>query len=643
MPSTQLNLPDLPVLSPDPSEPGGSDWSSEALHQSLSAEHRGEVYTRPEVVAFMLDLAGYLADTRLSALRVLEPAAGDGAFAREIVTRLIQSFLRQGGNPAAAFAQLRHCLVAVEVFAPNAHALRAELAATARRAGLDDDTSHRLAAAWVIIGDFLQITLADDFDLVVGNPPYVRQESIPEPLLAQYRRRFATLYNRADLYVLFFERGLHLLKPGGRLAFICSDRWMKCAYGKPLRSLVAAHFHLDAFVDMVDTPAFTREVIAYPAITVISRPSRPSLKTLVAFRPSLSPKHLERLAAGFAAGQASPDLGIQELHGVATGEAPWLIAAGDTLPLVRALEARLPLLEAAGCKVGIGVATGCDRVFIDDYETLDVEPERKVRLVMADCIRSGRLVWSGQGLVNPFEPDGTLADPARYPRFARFLQHHEAALRHRHIARRAGTGWYRTIDRVWSHLPATPKLLIPDIKGAPNVVIDRGEYYPHHNLYWITSSAWGLEELQAVLRSTLARLFVATYCVKMSGGFLRFQAQYLRRIRLPLWTTVPPAQRSALRAAVARLDQEAIDAATVAVYRLDQSGIDALQRFRLSPTPSSHAPDYSIISTRKCAPPSKPFGGRKPPPCAPNKDRKNRTPAVAAPSPVAGTWPPSPP
>ena len=189
-------------------------------------------------------------------------------------------------------------------------------------------------------------------------------------------------------------------------------------------------------------------------------------------------------------------------------------------------------------------------------------------------------------LVNPFEPDGTLATPARYPKFARFLGEHETALRRRNVAQRAGEGWYRTIDRVWHDLQSTPKLLIPDIKGEPNVVIDRGQYYPHHNLYWITSEEWGLEELQAVLRSTIARLFVATYCVKMANGFLRFQAQYLRRIRLPRWADVSPDQRAALRAAVSRLDQAAIDQATCDVYGLDAGDIAIVQEFRASHRPT---------------------------------------------------------
>jgi hypothetical protein len=121
---------------------------------------------------------------------------------------------------------------------------------------------------------------------------------------------------------------------------------------------------------------------------------------------------------------------------------------------------------------------------------------------------------------------------------------HEA-LAARHVAQRTRASWYRTIDRVYPELTGTPKLLIPDIKGEPMVVLDEGQFYPHHNLYHVTSSTWDLRALATVLRSSIAVLFVSTYCVKMSGGFLRFQAQYLRRIRIPRWDDVRGAARGA--------------------------------------------------------------------------------------------------
>lgn len=71
------------------------------------------------------------------------------------------------------------------------------------------------------------------------------------------------------------------------------------------------------------------------------------------------------------------------------------------------------------------------------------------------------------------------------------------------------------------------------------MVYDEGNYYPHHNLYYITSDEWDLPSLQKVLESGIAHLFVSLYSTQMRGGFLRFQAQYLRRIRIPKWSDVP--------------------------------------------------------------------------------------------------------
>ena len=77
------------------------------------------------------------------------------------------------------------------------------------------------------------------FTHVVGNPPYVRQEAIPDVLMAEYRKHYKTIYDRADIYVPFIERSLELLAAGGELGFICANRWMKNKYGKKLRELVS--------------------------------------------------------------------------------------------------------------------------------------------------------------------------------------------------------------------------------------------------------------------------------------------------------------------------------------------------------------------------------------------------------------------
>ena len=74
-------------------------------------------------------------------------------------------------------------------------------------------------------------------------------------------------------------------------------------------------------------------------------------------------------------------------------------------------------------------------------------------------------------------------------------------------------------------------VLIPDIKANNRTIaLKKGRFYPHHNLYFVTSDYWDLRMLQVILRSDIARFFVFMYGVKMRLGYYRFQAQYLKRI-----------------------------------------------------------------------------------------------------------------
>ena len=321
-------------------------------------------------------------------------------------------------------------------------------------------------------GDFLLSEQDPTFDFVVGNPPYVRQEKIPAPLLREYRRRFRTLYDRADLYVPFIERSLSLLSPQGVLGLICADRWMKNRYGAPLRRLVHEGFRLRTYVDMVDTDAFQADVSAYPAITVISR--EPGGPTRIARRPQVEPRVLRTLAARLRDSEETVAKQSVEVADVVCGDAPWILESSPETALVRRLEASFPTLEQAGCRVGIGVATGADQVFIAPFEHLDVEPDCKLPLVMTRDLRDGQIEWRGLGVINPFRDDGRLVSLREHPRLAAYLERHAAVIRQRHVAQTRPQGWYRTIDRITPALTATPKLLIPDIKGDAHIVYDEG-------------------------------------------------------------------------------------------------------------------------------------------------------------------------
>lgn len=531
-----------------------------------TATERGAVFTRREVVDFILDLAGYTPDQPLHRFRLLEPSFGDGDFLLPAVERLLAAYQDQAEDPRTIADDLADAVTAVEVHPESIRRTRAKLLGLMEAHGVGEPAARRLADAWLRESDFLLLDLPRTFTHVVGNPPYVRQERIPAALLAEYRARYETIYDRADLYVPFMERALSLLTEGGVLGFICSDRWMKNRYGGPLREFVARGFHLAYFVDMVNTQAFHSEVIAYPAITILKREAPGP--TRVAHRPSLERESLAALARAMRAPEPCAESGVEEVGKVVRGKEPWMLRSFDRLEVIRRLEARFPTLEAAGCRVGIGVATGADGVFIGPYDALDVEPDRKLPLVKTKDIEDGTVRWRKLGVINPFAADGTLADLADYPRLARYLERHEELVRKRNVAQRNPGAWYRTIDRIHPELTHQPKLLIPDIKGEAHVVYEEGRLYPHHNLYYVTSRDWDLRALQAVLRSVVATLFVSAYSVRMRGGYLRFQAQYLRRIRLPLWESVPEPVRAALREAAVSGEREACDRAVFDLYQL---------------------------------------------------------------------------
>ena len=542
----------------------------EKLSASAGTAARGAVFTRPEVVDFILDLAGYSEDQALHQKRLLEPSFGGGDFLLPIVRRLLTAW-RAAKQDGSALEELGDALRGVELHRETFQITRAAVISLLKGEGFAAEIAIALVDKWLSQGDFLLAPLGGQYDFVVGNPPYVRQELIPQPLLAEYRARYATMYDRADIYIPFIERSLSVLSEGGNLGFICADRWMKNRYGAPLRGLIADQFHLKIYVDMVDTRAFHSNVIAYPAITIISREAQGC--TRIAHRPAIDRNVLTTLAKTLRNPNSVQDCAdIRELARVPNGAEPWLLESSNQTGLIRRLENAFPTLEEAGCRVGIGVATGADKAYIGDFDSLDVEPDRKLPLVTTRDIASGEVHWRGQGVINPFADDGSLVDLRDYPRLQRHLEAHREVVMGRHCAQKIPANWYRTIDRITPSLAARPKLLIPDIKGEAHIVFESGDLslYPHHNLYYVVSDEWDLRALQAVLLSSLTRLFVATYSTKMRGGFLRFQAQYLRRIRLPRWADVSEALRTELSDGAISRDLLACNRATFKLYDLSE-------------------------------------------------------------------------
>jgi hypothetical protein len=114
---------------------------------------------------------------------------------------------------------------------------------------------------------FPEIMQKGGFDVVIGNPPYVRQESIKEQK-GYFQTHYATYHGTADLYVYFIEKGISLLRKGGLFSYIVANKWMRANYGKPLRNWLV-NKKIENIIDFRDLPVFSN-AITYPCIIRIS-------------------------------------------------------------------------------------------------------------------------------------------------------------------------------------------------------------------------------------------------------------------------------------------------------------------------------------------------------------------------------------
>ena len=378
-----------------------------------AGEH-GEVFTRRWIVELVLDLAGYTTDRDLGAFVAVEPSCGAGAFLVPMVERLVAA-CQAYDRPLADIAR---ALRAYDLLPTNAELAQKAVRKALTDAGLDEVSASTVAGESVRCGDFLLSELdCGEADFVLGNPPYVRLEQIPAERTAAYRRACPTMRGRSDIFVGFIEVGLRMLAPDGVLGFIVADRWMHNQYGGDLRQLISSSFAVETVISMHEVDAFEEKVSAYPAITILRRAEQSTAVVATASRA-----FSERDAASFRSWRSSRRTAVSTQSLKAARLPAWFDAktswpSGDpsNLSLVSELERRLPLLEdpSTGTRVGIGLATGADAVFLTNDPDL-VERDRLLPLLMTRDTTSGRADWSGTFLVNPWD-SGRLVELDQHP------------------------------------------------------------------------------------------------------------------------------------------------------------------------------------------------------------------------------------
>ena len=522
-------------------------------------EATGEVFTRPEVVAYMIDAVRQCGSFKsLLGLRVLEPSCGDGAFALPLVDAWLAERPDFESDAAETF------LCACDISQGNVEKLRDTLKDRLVVAGCPAVRADALLSRWLVCDDFLLHDFKAAFDIVIGNPPYIRFDDISAAKQREYRAQFPSFAERCDIYVPFFEKSLALLSDRGVFSFICTNRFTKSSYGKQLRRLIADRYHVALYLNMEHSHPFVEEVSAYPAIYVIDR--NRERETYSATVDAADAATLNRVRIGTGKNELNVFPKWYE------GDAPWISTDCRERETADRIATTFPTItdSAEGTAIGIGVASGADDVYVNAQRTADIERSCLLPLVASEDIHGGRISWDERYLLNPYDDDDDrrMRDLDRYPLAAAYLDSHSRKLKARYCARKHPHDWYRTLDRVKYSLLRSPKILIPDIQMGGNVALDEsGSYYPHHNVYWITSTKWNLKALCALLRSSFVTSQIRNVSVQMRGGSIRYQAQNLRNVHIPAWSSLDEDDVERLVSAYEAHDADRLDAVVDAVVR----------------------------------------------------------------------------
>ena len=496
-----------------------------------NGKKHGLVLTKPCVVEKMLELVNFDKNMDLRDIKIVEPAAGDGAFAIPIINTLYESSRVHKFNFESSLQNLKFFEIDDQMYD------RLLINVKSRLAQLDCNPPKGMIEK----DDFLTSQL-NKVDIIIGNPPYVRHENIPTEKKDFYRKEFGTFTHRSDLYIAFFEKSLNCLKPNGQLSFICSNRWLKNQYGERLRNYIHHRYCLLEVLDLEKSSPFEEEVIAYPAIVNIQ--NSPDDKKPKYFKID----DIESLKSFSRENSADRILN--------TNNSNWF----QVVEYGKSHHKFLSSIESQGFKIGIGVATGCDMVFIrKDFHDI-VENELILPILTSRDVRNNNFSWGGNYILNPFDQSGNLIDLEKYPKALSYLNAHSEILRKRHVAKKSKEKWFKTIDKINYQLTFESKIILPDISGNDHIFIDEGNYYPHHNLYYIKGGSKNdLTILASILMSDFARDQLTEFGNKMNGGYPRWQSQNLRKLRLPLIKAIPELTRIELINAYVNSDIQRIN------------------------------------------------------------------------------------
>lgn len=374
------------------------------------------------------------------------------------------------------------------------------------------------------------------FDVVIGNPPYVRQEQI-KALKPALQKQYSCYTGVADLYVYFYERGFQLLQPGGVLTYISSNKYFRAGYGEKLRRFLSQNAAVRQLIDFGDAPVFT--AIAYPSIISLTKTTPTAAQTRAfTWQPGPPLEEFDRIFAAHSFLMPQTEL-------TAAG---WRLEGQTTLRLLDKLRrAGKPLGEYVKGRFYRGVLTGLNEAFVVDRATRDkliAEHPSSAELLKPFLrgrdVKRWRVNFAGQYLIkiesseNKKHPwSDKPADKAEeiftktYPAIYRWFQQHRAALINRQD--QGNYFWELRSCKYWQEFEQ-PKIILGRFMNKATFAFDKQSFFHNDALYMIAGAT---EYVVAVVNSLASWWFLSQICTDLQNGYLQAFRENLFQIPIP--------------------------------------------------------------------------------------------------------------
>ncbi|MFH1495076.1 MAG: N-6 DNA methylase [Pseudomonadota bacterium] len=367
---------------------------------------------------------------------------------------------------------------------------------------------------------FADVFATGGFDVVLGNPPYVRMELL-KPIKPYLEERYKVASDRADLYYYFYELGLSLLKSGGRLGYISSSKFFKTGSGEPLRQHLLAHAQIRTLIDFGDLQVF-EGVTTYPAIVVLDRSENPSDNMNISYL--VLTELPESLAAAFA--QQAGTMPQRQLRADS-----WQLETSGMDVLRGKLTNGYPTLKEVYGSPLYGIKTGLESAFVVDRATRDrmiAEDPKSAELLKPYLEGKDLKAWhiDTQDLWLIYIPKNRI-DIDDYPAIKTYLLPYRGALEKR-ATKQAWFELQQSQER-YSRAFSETKIVYPDIADRPKFSFNRASFLATTCFCIATDELW----LVAFLNSKTTWWLIKQSTPYVRGGFHRLKTQYLENLPLP--------------------------------------------------------------------------------------------------------------